>query len=131
MNDEMKASMRTPMSQVRYLGSARSGTRHAWHMRITSIALLPLTLAFVWLILGLVGKDYATVRATLANPVWAVIVLLFLIAGIYHMMLGMQTIIEDYVHGEHAKTWLLMLNMFFCAVVGLACVYAVLRIGFA
>lgn len=131
MSEKSNSSMRTPLSQVRYLGSARSGTRHAWHMRVTAIALLPLTLAFIWLVLTLVGKDYATVRATLANPVWAIIVLLFLLSGIYHMMMGMQTIIEDYVHDETAKTWSLIANMFFCALAGLACIYAVLRIGFA
>lgn len=131
MSDKSKASMRTPLGEVRHFGSARSGTRHAWHMRVTSIALLPLTLAFVWFVLTVVGKDYASVRTAIANPVWSVILLLFLSASVYHMMLGMQTIIEDYVHGETAKTWLLMLNMFFCAVIGLVLVYAVLRIGFA
>ncbi len=126
-----KASLRTPLSRVRYLGSARSGTKHAWHIRVTSIALLPLTLAFVWIILSLVGKDHAAVVATLGSPLPAIIVLLFLLAGIYHMMLGMQVIIEDYIHGEHSKTWALMLNMFFCAAAGLACIYAVLKLSFA
>ncbi|MDP4593041.1 MAG: succinate dehydrogenase, hydrophobic membrane anchor protein [Beijerinckiaceae bacterium] len=126
-----KTSLRTPLSRVRYLGSARSGTRHAWHMRITAIALLPLSLAFVWIILSLVGKDHAAVVASLGSPLPAIIFLLFLLAGIYHMMLGMQVIIEDYVHGEHAKTWSLMLNMFFCAAVGIACVFAVLKLSFA
>ncbi|MGE3246013.1 MAG: succinate dehydrogenase, hydrophobic membrane anchor protein [Beijerinckiaceae bacterium] len=130
MSGKSSSSLRTPLSRVRYLGSARSGTRHAWRMRVTSIALLPLTVAFVWIILSLVGKDYATVRATLGSPLPAILMLLFLLTGIYHMMLGMQVIIEDYVHGEHTKTWCLMLNMFFCAFIGLACVYAVLRLGF-
>ena len=122
--------MRTPIGQVRHLGSARSGTRHAWHMRITSIALLPLSIAFVAIILSLVGKPYNAVRAGIGSPLPAIIILLFLLAGIYHMKLGMQTIIEDYVHGEHAKTWLLMLNMFFSAAIGLACIYSVLRLSF-
>ncbi|MBM3606998.1 MAG: succinate dehydrogenase, hydrophobic membrane anchor protein [Alphaproteobacteria bacterium] len=131
MSDKSNASMRTPLGQVRHFGSARSGTKHAWRMRVTSIALLPLTLAFVWFVLTVVGKDYAAVRAAIANPVWSIVLLLFLGAGVYHMMLGMQTIIEDYVHGEISRTWLLMANMFFSAVIGLALVYAVLRIGFA
>ena len=122
--------MRTPIAEVRHLGSAKSGTKHAWHMRITSAALVPLTIAFVWIVLTLVGKDYNTVRMTLGAPLPAIIMLLFLLASVYHMKLGMQTIIEDYVHGDHAKTWSLLGNLFFSFAVGLACVYAILRISF-
>lgn len=118
------------MAKVRHLGSAKSGTAHAWRMRATSIALVPLTIAFVWLILTLVGKDYNTVRMTLGSPFPAILMLLFLLAGIHHMKLGMQTIIEDYIHGEHCKQWSLLGNAFFCYAIGLACVYAVLRISF-
>ncbi|HEV2574537.1 succinate dehydrogenase, hydrophobic membrane anchor protein [Methylocella sp. CPCC 101449] len=123
-------SMRTPMGKVRYLGSAKSGTRHMLHTRLTAIALLPLSIAFVWIVVSLVGKDYNTVRATLGNPLVSVTLLLFLIAGIYHMMLGMQMVIEDYVYGEHTKFWLLALNTCFAIAVGLACAYAVLRLSF-
>lgn len=130
MSDK-NTSLRTPLSRVRHLGSARSGTEHAWHMRVTSIALLPLALIFVGIILSLVGKDHTAVRATLGAPLPAILMLLFLGAGIYHMMRGMQIIIEDYVHGELAKTWCLMLNTFFSAAVGLACVYSVLKLSFA
>jgi succinate dehydrogenase / fumarate reductase membrane anchor subunit len=122
--------MRTPIAEVRHLGSAKSGTKHAWHMRITSAALVPLTIAFVWIVLTLVGKDYNTVRATLGAPLPAIIMLLFLLASVYHMKLGMQTIIEDYVHGEASKTLALMANTFFSACIGLATVYAVLRLSF-
>ena len=122
--------MRTPIAEVRHLGSAKSGTQHAWHMRITAVALLPLTIGFVWIVLSLVGKDYNTVRATLGAPLPAIIMLLFLLTSVYHMKLGMQTIIEDYVHGAHAKTYSLLGNLFFCCAVGLACVYAILRISF-
>ena len=123
-------SLRTATSRGRYLGAARSGTQHNWHMRATSIALVPLTIGFVWLVLSLIGKDYATVRSTLGSPVPALLMLLFLGTGIFHMMLGMQTIIEDYVHGAHSKHWALLANTFFCVVIGLACVYAILRISF-
>ena len=122
--------MRTEMRRVRYLGSARSGTTGAAHMRLTSLALVPLTIAFVWLILSLVGKPYAEAYATLSRPVPAILMLLFILAGIYHMQLGMRTIIEDYVHGEHAKDLSLAANLFFCIVIGMACVYAVLRLSF-
>jgi succinate dehydrogenase / fumarate reductase membrane anchor subunit len=123
-------SMRTSLRQVRFLGSAKSGTHHAWHMRLTSFALVPLTVAFVWLMLSLVGKDYNAVRMALGTPLIAIVMLLFVLAGIYHMMLGMQTIIEDYVHSEPAKTLSIAANNFFSICIGLACVYAVLRLSF-
>ena len=122
--------MRTELRRVRYLGSARSGTTAASHMRLTSLALVPLTIGFVWLVLGLIGRPYQDAEATLSRPFPAILLLLFILAGIYHMQLGMQTIIEDYVHGEHAKEWSLAANLFFCVVVGIACVYAVLRLSF-
>lgn len=124
-------SLRTPVAKVRYLGSARSGTQHNRHMRLTSMALLPLTIAFVWMMLALVGKDYNQAHAYLAHPIPSVLMLLFVGAGIYHMQLGMRTIIEDYVHERHLKEWSLMANLFFCMAAALACIYAVLRIGFA
>ena len=123
-------SMRTTVRQVRYLGSAKAGTHHVWHMRLTSFALLPLTIAFVWVVLSLIGKDYNAARAALGSPFVAIIMLLFVLSSIYHMMLGMQTIIEDYVHAEPAKTVSLMANTFFSICIGLACVYAVLRLSF-
>jgi succinate dehydrogenase / fumarate reductase, membrane anchor subunit len=121
-------SLRTPLSRVRYLGSARSGMRDDWWMRLTSVALVPLTIAFVWLILSLLSKDYNAVRSELARPFPAIMVMLFLLAGIYHMQLGMRSIIADYVHGR-MREWALMANLFFAAALALACVYAVLRIG--
>jgi succinate dehydrogenase / fumarate reductase, membrane anchor subunit len=124
-------SLRINAAKIRHLGSARSGTHHLWHMRLTSAALIPLTIAFVWLLLSLVGKDYNQVRAALAAPLPALTLLLFIGAGVYHMQLGMQEIIEDYVHGEGARTAALAGNLFFCAAVGVACVYAVLKLSFA
>jgi succinate dehydrogenase / fumarate reductase membrane anchor subunit len=124
-------SLRTPARRVRHLGSARSGTGHMWQMRATSAALIPLSIAFVILIVSLVGKDYATVRATLGGPFAAVLTLLFLIASVHHMALGMRTIIEDYVHGERVRELALIGNLLVCGALGLACVYAVLRISFS
>jgi succinate dehydrogenase / fumarate reductase membrane anchor subunit len=122
-------SLRSPLSKVRYLGSARSGAEENWLMRLTSAALIPLTIAFVWLMLSLLSKDYNGVRAELGRPLPAVIVMLFVLVGIYHMQIGMRSIILDYVYG-HAKEWALMANLFFAGALALACVYAVLRIGF-
>ena len=124
-----KPSLRTPLGKVRYLGAARSGVKDSWFMRLTSAALIPLTIVFVWLLLSLVAKDYNAVRAELGHPLPAIIVMLFVLTGVYHMELGMRSIIADYVQG-HAREWALMVNLCFCAALGLACVYAVLRIGF-
>ena len=125
------ASIRTATSRVRYLGTARSGTRDSWHMRVTSIALIPLSIAFVWLILSLVHKDYAAARAELSRPIPAILMVLFLLSSVYHMKLGMQSIIDDYIHETHLKDWSLMANLFFSISLGIACVYAILKLSFA
>jgi succinate dehydrogenase / fumarate reductase membrane anchor subunit len=125
-----QTSLRTPLARVRYLGAARSGTSDAMLMRLTSAALIVLTIAFVWLILSLLSKDYNGVRAALGHPIPAIVMMLFMIVGIYHMQIGMRSIILDYVHG-HAREWALMANAGFAVAIALTCVYAVMRIGFA
>ena len=122
-------SQRTDLARIRYLGSARSGTTHMWHMRLTAVALIPLAIAFVMILLSLVGLDFGGVRARLSHPFNAIVLLLFVLAGIYHMQLGMRTIIEDYVHSEAARTSALMANLFFCVALGLACIFAVLKLS--
>lgn len=124
------SNMHDQLRRVRYLGSARSGPRAAWHMRLTSLALVPLTIGFVWVVLSLVGRDYADVHATLSHPLPAILLLLFIGTGLYHMELGMRTIIEDYVHTEQVKEWSLAANLFFCIALAVACIYAVLRMSF-
>jgi succinate dehydrogenase / fumarate reductase membrane anchor subunit len=125
------ASVRTAISKVRFLGSAKSGTTDVWNMRVTSIALVPLAIAFVAIVLSLLGKDYAGVRAELGHPLLALVLLLFILTGIYHMKLGMQSILDDYVHSPHLKEWSQIANLFFSVCIGLACVYAVLKLSFA
>jgi succinate dehydrogenase / fumarate reductase, membrane anchor subunit len=124
-------SLKTDLAKVRFFGSARSGTRDTWLMRLTSAALIPLTIAFVWILLTLVGKDYNGVRAELGSPLPSILFLLFILVGVYHMMIGMRSIIADYVHDARLREWSLAANACFCVCVGLACVYSVLRIGFA
>ncbi len=128
MSDDPQG-FRTDLRRVRHLGSARSGTSAASRMRLTSLALVPLTFGFVWLVLSLVGKSYAQVYAVLARPAPGIVMILFIGAGIYHMQLGMRSIIDDYVHGEHAKDLCLALNLFFCVAVGIACLYATMRLS--
>jgi succinate dehydrogenase / fumarate reductase membrane anchor subunit len=122
-------TLRTPLRRVRYLGSARLGTDDNWRVHATAVALVPLTIAFVWLVLSLLHKDYNGVRAELSHPIPAIVLLLFVLAGLYHMQFGVRAIILDYAHGR-AREWALVANAFFAVALGLACVYAVLRIGF-
>jgi succinate dehydrogenase / fumarate reductase, membrane anchor subunit len=118
------------MSKARSLGSAKSGTADAWNMRVTSIALVPLSIAFIAIVLSLSGKDYAAARAELGHPVAAIILLLFILSGVFHMKLGMQSVIDDYVHNAHLKEWSLIANLFFSVCIGLACIYAALKLSF-
>ena len=123
-------SMRTPLKNVRKLGSAKEGTDHFWHQRVTSVASLILFPFAIWLVMSLIGADHGTVKRTLGNPIVAMLLMLFIVTNIIHMRLGMQVIIEDYVHGEGSKMALLMLNTFFSILVGLACVFAILKLSF-
>ena len=130
MSDRAPQSMRTPLSRVRYLGSARSGTRHFWHQRLTSVANVPLTIAVVLIIIALIGRNHAAVVQILGSTLVAILMLLFVVSSVYHMWLGMQVIIEDYVHDELPKFLALMANTFFSFAVGLAAVFAILKLSF-
>jgi succinate dehydrogenase / fumarate reductase membrane anchor subunit len=121
--------MRTPLSRVRFLGSAHSGTDHFWKQRVTSVALVPLTIIFVIVVIGLLGRNHAAAAQILGSPFVAITIMLFVIASAYHMWLGMQVIIEDYVHSD-LKLTLIMCNTFFCFVIGLSCLYALVKLSF-
>jgi succinate dehydrogenase / fumarate reductase membrane anchor subunit len=126
----MSGNLRTPLARVRGLGSARSGTEHFWHQRLTAVANVPLTIAFVVIVVGLIGRSHATAQQVLGSPLVAILMLLFIGTAVYHMRLGMQVIIEDYVHHEIAKLSLLMANTFFTIAVGLASAYAIFKLSF-
>ncbi len=125
----MSQSFRTPLGRVRWLGSARLGAEDNWRMRVTSLALVPLSIAFVVIVLTLLHKDYNAARAEMSEPLPAVMVLLFVLGGVYHTELGMRSVIVDYLGGA-AREWALIANTCAAIALGLACVYAVLRIGF-
>lgn len=124
------SSMRTPLSRVRGLGSAKSGTGHFWLQRVTAVSNLILTIIFVGIVIALVGKPYPAAIAILSHPLVAILMLLFIISGAVHMRLGMQVIIEDYIHGEGLKIAAVMANTFFAIAVGAACAFAVLKLSF-
>jgi len=123
-------SRRTALGRVRGLGSAMSGTDHWWHQRVTAVALVPLVIWFVTSIVGLVGADYAVVVAWLRNPLVAIIMVLLLSATYYHLRLGLQVVIEDYVHDQALKVTARVGVDFFCIALAAACVFAVLKLAF-
>ncbi|MEA2872487.1 MAG: succinate dehydrogenase / fumarate reductase, rane anchor subunit [Hyphomicrobiales bacterium] len=121
---------RTPLGRVRALGSAKSGTGHFWHQRLTAVANVPLVIAFVLILVSLLGRSHAAVVQILGSPLVAIVMLLFIGSITYHMKLGMQVIIEDYVHDEKWKFAAVIANIFFAVAVGLAAVYAILKLSF-
>jgi succinate dehydrogenase / fumarate reductase, membrane anchor subunit len=123
-------SFRTPLARIRGLGSARAGTGAFWHQRVSSVALVPLSIAFVWIVVATVGKDYNSVHAMVSSPFVAILIAAFVLAGVYHMQIGMQVILEDYVHHPIVKLAALIANALVSILIALACLYAVLRIGF-
>lgn len=122
--------MQTPLRKVRGLGSAREGTGHFWRIRVSSVALIPLSLFAVGLALSLAGASFEETRAVLARPLVTLLMALFILVSLDHMRLGMQIIIEDYVHDEGLKLASLMLNLFFVVVIGALSLYALLKIAF-
>lgn len=120
---------RNPMQRARGLGSAKSGTGHFWWQRVTAIALVILVPWFIGVLVSLIGADLESVRAAIARP-WNVILLaLFVIALFWHSKLGLQVVIEDYVHTRAAEVTLQLLVTLACAVGAFASLYAIGRIA--
>ncbi len=122
--------LRTPLNVVRGLGSAKDGTHHWWQQRVTAVALVPLVAIFAIYVITLTGADRTTVAETLGHPVGAGITLLLIATMYYHLKLGIQVVVEDYVHGGAAKVALLMCNTFACAVLGVLSALSVLKLAF-
>lgn len=123
------SDFRTPLSRVRGLGSAREGTDHFWAQRVTAVANLFMLTFLIYTAISLAGQPLFAVRDYFASPVIAGLAILFILAAAYHMRLGMQIIIEDYLHSSGRKTILLLLNTFFSAAVALISVVAILKLN--
>jgi succinate dehydrogenase / fumarate reductase membrane anchor subunit len=125
----MNARLRTPLGQIEGLGSAKAGTLHFWHQRLTAVALAPLSIWFAASAIAYVGAEAGAVAAFFAEPINAALMFLFLATALYHMSLGVQTIIEDYFHQEGTKIALLILNRFAAFAIGAASGFALLKLA--
>ena len=126
----MNSDLRTPLARARGLGSAREGVHHWWAQRLTAIALIPLVVWFAISLVMMSGADYGAVRAWIGSPAVMVLLILTIAIGLHHGQLGLQVVIEDYVHGDGSKLALIVAVRFVAVVFGLAAIVAVLRIGF-
>jgi succinate dehydrogenase / fumarate reductase membrane anchor subunit len=122
--------IRTPLARVRGHGTAKSGTQHFWHQRVTAIANIPLTITAVVILITLLGRNQAAVAQILGSPTIAIIMLLFIASITIHMRIGMAAIIEDYVHDESMKLAALVANTFFTIVVGLTAAFGIIKLAF-
>ena len=127
--DTPKRSMRTPLSRVRNLGAAHSGTGEFWRQRLTGVAMTLLMLPVLIIVMMLLGRNQAGAAQIVGSLPIAVILLLFIIASTWHMRIGMQVVIEDYIHNEKLKLASIMANNFFSFAVALASIYAIFKLS--
>lgn len=124
-------SLRTPEARVRGLGSAHHGLAHWWAQRLTAVALVPLLLWFVAHLCATTGADYRAAVASLHQPINAILTILLVVAGFHHGQLGLQVVIEDYVHTPWAKISLIIAVKLAAVALGAACIFAVAKVAFA
>ncbi len=121
--------LRSPLGRARGLGSARSGSKHWWAQRLTAVALVPLTLWFIWSMLHLTGASQGDVAEWLASPVRLALMLALIVATFHHLQLGMQVVIEDYVVQDGVKFASILAVKGLCILLGLICAISALTLG--
>ena len=129
MSANSSKSMRTPLGRVRNHGSSHTGTRDHWRQRITAVAMLLLLVPIIVIVMSVFRSNQAGAVQVLSTPLVAITLLLFIIASVVHMRIGMQIVIEDYVHDEKLKLVSIMANNFFSAVIALASAYAIFKLS--
>jgi len=128
---QIRPPMRSPLGRAIGLGSAKEGVEHWWRQRVTAVALVPLTLWFVIAVIGLVGADHAVFVAWVRSPMPAILLVLLLVATFYHTALGLQVVIEDYIHREGMRLAALLIMRFLCIVFAVRGIFAVLKMALA
>ena len=127
---DTRVSMRTPLARVKGLGAAGHGVEHWWLHRMTAVSNVPLIIAFVIIVAALAGRPHGEALAIVSNPLVAILLVLCFLSVTNHMRLGLQIVIEDYVHDKGYKIAALMANNFFAAVIAVVCLFSVLKISF-
>ena len=128
-NGQAAKSMRTPLARVRALGASHSGTSDFWRQRVTGVAMVLLMVPVIVVVMMLLGRNQAGAAQILGSAPVAIILLLFIVASVWHMKIGMQVVIEDYVQSEILKLAAVMANNFFSVAVALASIYAIFKLS--
>ncbi|WP_019904707.1 succinate dehydrogenase, hydrophobic membrane anchor protein [Methylobacterium sp. 77] len=123
------ATMRTPRARVKGLGASGHGAGHFWHQRLTAAANVPLMLGFIVIVAMMANRPYPEAVALMSHPLVALVLILAVISVTLHMRIGMQVVIEDYVHDKGLKFASLFANNAYAVVVAVACLYAILRVS--
>ncbi|HEU4549859.1 MAG TPA: succinate dehydrogenase, hydrophobic membrane anchor protein [Rhizomicrobium sp.] len=121
--------MNTPLQRVQGLGASHSGTGHFWRQRVTAVALVPLSLWFLYVAIGLAGTTEVSALVFLAHPWNAILMAAFVVIALYHAALGLQVVIDDYIHTAGSKIFFFLLVRFAVIATGSTCIFALLRIA--